>query len=189
MITHCIWLRRAAIAAGVVLALVIAPGAMDHTSSATRTDPLEAINHARSLRDDPPLLFDERLAALATGYAQQMVVGRCACLLVLGEPDAQAARLSDDVRAALGTTSADVNAGLTIAWDISEARGVAGAAGREGSSGVLLPPGMALAGIGSALVSNDAGWLSRPMSGAGPDIDLAGYTIVVIVTASVGSGQ
>lgn len=168
--------------------LIVLPTA--HTVQAdtdASPDPLTPINLARDLREIAPVQLDSRLSALATTYAEAMLERRCTCLDVLGHVSDRPSTLTDDLRTALDLTTEDIHAGMTVAWDTTASGGIVAATGRESTSGVLLAPDITVAGIGTAVVPAEASWLTRPLDGSGPPIDLTGYTIVVILTVGVGS--
>lgn len=142
--------------------------------------PLAPLQQARERRQLAPLTADPRLDAIARRYAQAAVDERCLCL-----PSTSTARPEDqlltDVVSALGVR--EVSAGIVIDWNVAVERAVAASIGRPGLAGALLDPTLSLVGVGSVVIPAGAPWFEPPPSGEGPEIELTGYQLVVIVTA------
>lgn len=144
-------------------------------------DPINA------LRDDDelaPLAASGALDVVAAAYLAVMIEARCLCPVPEGEAGAE--RLLDDVRRGLGSDAALLDAGLAVGYGRNAAGALATAGLDPAHGAAILGERLTLAGIATAEVAVES-WLAPPPGGAGPEIDLGGYTLVVIVTAGNGA--
>jgi len=142
---------------------------------------LTPINELRNDDELAPVVGSAELDALAERYLAAILESRCLCPVVDGAASAQ--HLVVEVRAALGSEAVVVDAGLVVGYDRSRDAAIRTAAFDPSNGAVILGSRMTLAGIATGVVEAAEGWLVPPPGGVGPEIDLSGYTLVVILMA------
>ncbi|HEX5167493.1 MAG TPA: hypothetical protein VFV93_18935 [Thermomicrobiales bacterium] len=145
------------------------------------TSPLAPINEVRDREELPPIASSDALDALAASYLSEMLVSRCLCPTLDGDRGAE--RLLAEVRPALDNDAVIVEAGLIAGYDTTAERAIRTTALDPANASAVAGQWMALAGIASAVVEAGTNWLAPPPGGIGPEIELGGYTVVVIVLA------
>ena len=141
-----------------------------------------------ALRDDdelPPVVASIALDALAAKYLATMLEARCLCPVAGGEPGAE--RLLTDVRLAIGSDAALIDAGLIAGYDRTVSAAITTAIFDPANESAILGQRMTLVGVATAAVEAGRSWLAPPPGGSGPEIDLGSYTLVVIVVAGTGT--
>jgi hypothetical protein len=145
-------------------------------------DALAPINARRAGQGSVPLASQATLDAIAKRYVEDMLARRCVCL---SARDADAAsRLLDDVAAVLPRSGGVRHAGLVVSWSLTAERAITMAAGDRANAAALLDGRLTDAGVAVAVVPPGSAWLVPPPGRDGPDIELTGYALAVIVTAS-----
>ncbi len=163
---------------GVALAsivIVVPAGGQDMVS------PLAPINGLRDAGELPPVAGSAELDQIAQRYLDAMLDARCVCPVADGQAGAD--RLLDDVRIAIGNDAAVVDAGLVVAYDRTPDAAITTAVFDPAHGAAILGKRMSLAGMAAGVVEVGESWLAPPPGGVGPEIDLGGYTLVVIVMA------
>jgi hypothetical protein len=143
--------------------------------------PIDAINTSRVDRALAPLARDERLDTLAQTYLERILARRCPCALLDELPESLLLR---DVAAILWMQPDTIHhTGLIVSYDLSVDRAIGAALGRPTASAVLHDRRLTLAGIASTVIAPESSWLAPPVDGVGREIDLTGFTLVVVITA------
>jgi|GEM_PF-5828494 len=143
-----------------------------------------AVGQINALREDDELgqvSSSAALDAVAASYLDEIIASHCICPLAGGT--AQAEQLLDDIAAALGIDATLIDAGLVVGYDQSEAGAFTTAIHDPANAAAILGMRMELAGTASRIVEPAESWLAPPPGGTGPEIDLTGYSVVVIVLA------
>jgi hypothetical protein len=174
---HCNW------PVATIILVLIASGLLVPRYAAGRDtpvdDPLVPINQRRNDAGVAALTLDERLSRVATEYAVRLQEQQCICPVANNI-------LVDDAEAALDPMGYRVfRAGLVVAYSVTAHGAVVAASRDPAHTGALLERELTMAGVSWVTIEPGESWLARPVGGVGPDIDLAGYTLVLIVTAGV----
>lgn len=148
------------------------------------TSILAPINDLRGDDELPPMAASAALDAVAAHYLAAMVEDRCLCAVADGEAGAEF--LLNDVRLAIGSDAAVLDAGLVVGYDRSANGALTTAVFDPANGAAILGERLRLVGVATAVVEGGERWLAPPPGGIGPEIDLNGYTLVVTVTAGPG---
>ncbi len=176
LIRHCI---------GALLFVVIAVsgyGAFAAQSPETLSPEIAKLNHARERHHVNALDRLPSLDDLANRFLQRMLEDRSLTPAGYGEIGNRV--LSEDIAAAIGEDGLRYRyAGIVVAYgiDLNHAMDVAVATRANGPA--LYDPALEHAGIASSTIPAREPWIAPPPGGFGRDVELAGQTLVVIVTA------
>lgn len=173
--TDCI---RLALFGSLLIAVLAAYPAGGQGTEAT----LAPINALREADELPPLAANPALDAVAARYLAAMIDGRCLCPASRGNMGA--ARLLADVREATGSDAAVLDAALAAGYDQSVGRAIATLARDPANGSAIFGSRMVQIGLATATIEAGRSWLAPPPGREGPEIDLAGYSVVVVVMAS-----
>ena len=146
--------------------------------------PLAPINALREDDELPPMTASAELDAVAARYLAAIIEARCVYPVVDGAAGAD--RFLDDVRVAIGGDAVVLDVGLVAAYDRTAGGAITTAVLDPANGAAILGARLRLVGVATAVVEGEGSWLAPPPGGVGPEIDLSGYTLVVIVTAGRG---
>jgi hypothetical protein len=147
--------------------------------------PIGPINGLREHDELAPVAASTALDEVARRYLETMLAARCLCPVEDGEAGSD--RLLADVRSALGGDAALVDAGLVVGYDHPLDAAMRTTIFDPANSAAILGARMTLVGIATGVVGSGESWLAPPPGRLGPEIELAGYTLVVIVMAGSGA--
>lgn len=147
--------------------------------------PIASINGLREDHELTPVAASAELDSVAESYLATMLDARCLCPVEDGPAGPE--RLLADVRSAIGSDAALVDAGLVVGYDHPLEAAMRTAVFDPANSAAILGARMTLVGIATGVVEVGERWLAPPPGKGGPEIDLGDYTLVVIVIA--GSGE
>jgi hypothetical protein len=115
------------------------------------------------------------------------VILEARCLCPVEDGPAGSEQLLADVRWAIGSDAALVDAGLVVGYDHPLDAAMRTTVFDPANSAAILGARMTVVGIATGVVEVGESWLAPPPGRVGPEIELGGYTLVVIVMA--GSGE
>ncbi len=150
-------------------------------------EPASPISPINGLREDDelePVAASAELDAVAERYLETMLDGRCLCPVEDGPAGSE--RLLADVRSAIGSDAEVIDAGLVIGYDHPLEAAMRTAVFDPANGAAILGARMTLVGIATGVVEVGESWLAPPPGRVGPEIELGGYTLVVIVMAGTG---
>lgn len=173
---HCIGLL-------VILVLTAGVAVAAARQPAEPTDPaLGKLNNARAARRLERVERSPELDRLAARYLDEMLANRT--LIPPGYGDLGRRVLSEDVTAALGPDGGRYRyVGLVATYGLGLNNAMDVALGTRANGPALFEPATELVGIASATIPEGEPWLAPPPGGVGADVELAGHTLAVIVTA------
>ncbi len=146
--------------------------------------PLAPINGLRERDELPPVAASAALDEVARRYLETMLEARCLCPVEDGAAGSE--RLLADVRSALGSDAVLVDAGLVVGYDHPLEAAMRTTVFDPANSAAILGARMTMVGVATGVVVAGESWLAPPPGRTGPEIELAGYTLVVIVMAGAG---
>lgn len=137
-----------------------------------------------ALREDDELGLvksNAALDALAALHLEEMIAARCLCPAAGGIDDTEP--LLADIATTLATDAALIDAGLIVGYDHTAAGAITTTIHDPAHAAAILGMRMELVGVATGVIEPDDSWLALPPGGAGPEIDLSGYSVVVIIVA------
>jgi len=176
LITHCIGLLA-------VFSLVAGGFAAAAHQAAAPGDPtVGKLNNARAARRVERVERSAELDRLAARYLDEMLASRT--LTPPGYGDHGRRLLSEDVSSARGPVGDNYRyTGVVAPYGIGLNNAIDVAIGTRANGPALFEPALEIVGIASATIPEGEPWLAPPPGGFGADVELAGHTLVVIVTA------
>ena len=146
--------------------------------------PLAPINGLREDDELAPVGASAELDSVAARYLNSMIDMRCLCPVPDGQAGAE--RLLADVRSAIGSDASVLDAGLVVGYDQSQEAAIRTVVLDPANGAMILGARVTLVGFATRAVEVEDSWLAPPPGGVGPEIELGGYTLVVIVMAGRG---
>ncbi len=156
------------------------------TISVNGQDQPSALASINALRDDdelPPVVASRELDDLASRYVESMLAMRCIC--PTGNSGNPAEQLIDAIRTSIGEDAGQIDAGLIVGYDQNAAAAITTVVHNPANEAAILGTRIQMVGVATGTVPAGDRWLEPPPGDVGPDIELAGYSLVVIVVAGI----